>query len=85
VALADAADAADWLLSAQPAGDVADELWSWSFAADPVHELVVSASRSNPAELVYDLGLHYWMAAFGDSVVAMRMLSVLAMAGRRPA
>jgi mannosyltransferase len=59
----------------------ADELWSWSFAADPVHELVVSASRSNPAELVYDLGLHYWMAAFGDSVVAMRMLSVLAMAG----
>ena len=59
----------------------ADELWSWSFAADPVHELVVSASRSNPAELVYDLALHYWMAAFGDSVVAMRMLSVLAMAG----
>ena len=59
----------------------ADELWSWSFAADPVHELVVSASRSNPAELVYDLVLHYWMAAFGDSVVAMRLLSVLAMAG----
>ena len=59
----------------------ADELWSWSFAADPVHELVVSASRSNPAELGYDLALHYWMAAFGDSVVAMRMLSVLAMAG----
>jgi mannosyltransferase len=59
----------------------ADELWSWSFAADPVHQLVVSASRSNPAELVYDLALHYWMAAFGASVVAMRMLSVLAMAG----
>ena len=59
----------------------ADELWSWSFAADPVHALVVSASRSNPAELVYDLALHYWMAAFGDSVVAMRLLSVLAMAG----
>ena len=59
----------------------ADELWSWSFAADPVHELVVSASRSNPAELGYDLALHYWMAAFGDSVVAMRMLPVLAMAG----
>ena len=59
----------------------ADELWSWSFAADPVHQLVVSASRSNPAELVYDLALHYWMAAFGASVVAMRMLSVLTMAG----
>jgi mannosyltransferase len=58
-----------------------DELWSWSFAADPVHELVASASRSNSAELAYDLVLHYWMAAFGDSVVAMRMLSVLAMAG----
>jgi mannosyltransferase len=58
-----------------------DELWSWSFAADPVRELVASASRSNPAELCYDLMLHYWMAAFGDSVLAMRMLSVLAMAG----
>jgi mannosyltransferase len=58
-----------------------DELWSWSFAADPVHELVASAGKSNSAELAYDLVLHYWMAAFGDSVVAMRMLSVLAMAG----
>jgi mannosyltransferase len=59
----------------------ADELWSWSFAADPLNQLVASASRSNPAELVYDLALHYWMAAFGGSVVAMRMLSVLSMAG----
>jgi mannosyltransferase len=59
----------------------ADELWSWSFAADPVRQLVSSAARSNPAELGYDLVLHYWMAVFGDSVVAMRMLSVLAMAG----
>jgi mannosyltransferase len=59
----------------------ADELWSWSFAADPVHQLVVSATNSNPAELLYDLALHYWMAAFGDSAVAMRLPSVLAMAG----
>ena len=58
-----------------------DELWSWSFAAMPGHALVTSASKSNPAELTYDLVLHYWMAAFGDSVLAMRMLSVLAMAG----
>jgi mannosyltransferase len=58
-----------------------DELWSWSFATDPVHALVTSASKSNPAELAYDLALHYWMGAFGDSVLAMRMLSVLAMAG----
>jgi len=58
-----------------------DELWSWSFAADPVHALVANASKSNPAELAYDLILHYWMAAFGDSVLAMRMLSVLTMAG----
>ena len=41
----------------------------------------MSASTSNPAELVYDLVLHYWMAVFGDSAVAMRMPSVLAMAG----
>jgi mannosyltransferase len=59
----------------------ADELWSWSFAADPVQQLVASASRSNPAELGYDLVLHYWMAVFGDSVLAMRLLSVLAMTG----
>lgn len=58
-----------------------DELWSWSFAADPVHQLITSAARSNPAEVGYDLVLHYWMAAFGDSVAAMRTLSVLAMAG----
>ena len=50
----------------------ADELWSWSFAADPVHQLITSAARSNPAEVGYDLVLHYWMAAFGDSVAAMR-------------
>ena len=59
----------------------ADELWSWSAAADPVHQLVVSTIRSNPAELGYNMALHYWMAAFGDSVVAMRVPSVLAMAG----
>jgi mannosyltransferase len=58
-----------------------DELWSWSFAADPVHQLITAATRSNPAELAYDLMLHCWIAAFGDSVLAMRMLSVLAMAG----
>jgi mannosyltransferase len=58
-----------------------DELWSWSFAAEPAHALVAEASKSNPAELPYDLMLHYWMAVFGDSVLAMRMLSVLAMAG----
>ena len=58
-----------------------DELWTWSEAADPVHQLVTSTIRSNPAEVAYNLVLHYWMAAFGDSAVAMRMLSVLAMAG----
>jgi hypothetical protein len=58
-----------------------DELWSWSFAADPVRQLVSSAGGSNPAEVAYDLLLHYWMAAFDDSILAMRMLSVLAMAG----
>ena len=62
-----------------------DELWSWSFAAMPGHALVTSASKSNPAELTYDLVLHYWMAAFGDSVLAMRLLSVLAMEAQPPA
>jgi hypothetical protein len=58
-----------------------DELWSWSFASDPVPELIKSAGKSNVAELSYDLILHYWIAAFGDSADAMRLLSVLAMAG----
>jgi mannosyltransferase len=56
-----------------------DELSSWSFASRPVPELMAVVRRSDASQLAYYLLLHYWMAAFGYSVLAMRMLSVLAM------
>jgi mannosyltransferase len=58
-----------------------DELSSWSFASRPVPELVTIVRHSDASQLAYYLLLHYWMAVFGDSVLAMRMLSVLAMTG----
>jgi mannosyltransferase len=58
-----------------------DELSSWSFASRPVPELVDIISHSNASQLSYYLLLHYWIAAFGDSVFTMRLLSVLAMTG----
>ena len=58
-----------------------DELASWLFATRPVPDLVATARRVDVNHLAYYLLLHYWIAAFGDSVDAMRALSVLAMAG----
>ncbi len=57
-----------------------DELASWSFATRPVPTLIATARHTDAAQLAYYLLLHYWIAAFGDSVDAMRLLSVLAMA-----
>jgi mannosyltransferase len=58
-----------------------DELSSWSFASRPVPELVTIVRHSDASQLAYYLLLHYWIAVFGDSVLAMRLLSVLAMTG----
>jgi mannosyltransferase len=58
-----------------------DELSSWSFASRPVPELVQSIRHSNASQLAYYLLLHYWIAVFGDSVLVMRLLSLLAMTG----
>jgi mannosyltransferase len=58
-----------------------DELSSWSFASRPVPELVRIVHHSDATQLGYYLLLHFWISAFGDSVLAMRMLSVLAMSG----
>jgi mannosyltransferase len=58
-----------------------DELASWTFATRPLADVVATAKRSDANHLVYYLMLHFWIAAFGDSVDAMRSLSVLAMAG----
>jgi mannosyltransferase len=58
-----------------------DELASWSLADRPVPDLITTARHVDANHLAYYLLLHYWIAAFGDSVDAMRALSVLAMAG----
>lgn len=56
-----------------------DELWSWSFAADPTRVLIRSISGWNVAQLPYEMLLHFWVAVAGDSVVALRLPSLIAM------
>jgi mannosyltransferase len=58
-----------------------DELASWSFASRPLSSLIATARHTGATQLVYYVLLHAWIMAFGDSVDAMRSLSVLAMAG----
>ncbi|HEX6527033.1 MAG TPA: glycosyltransferase family 39 protein [Streptosporangiaceae bacterium] len=58
-----------------------DELSSWSFATRPVSQLINIVHHTDATQLGYYLLLHFWIVVFGDSVVAMRLLSVLAMAG----
>ena len=58
-----------------------DELASWSFASRPVSSMIATARHTGATQLAYYLMLHFWMAAFGDSVNAMRTLSALTMAG----
>ena len=57
-----------------------DELASWSFATRPLPNLIATVRNTDVSQLAYYLMLHFWIAAFGDSVEAMRTLSVLAMA-----
>jgi mannosyltransferase len=57
-----------------------DELSSWSFGTRPLSSLIATARHTGATQLAYYLLLHAWITAFGDSVVALRSLSVLAMA-----
>jgi mannosyltransferase len=57
-----------------------DELASWTFGTRPLSSLIATARHSGATQLAYYLLLHVWIMAFGDSVDAMRALSVLAMA-----
>jgi len=57
-----------------------DELSSWSFGTRPLSSLIATARHTGATQLAYYLLLHAWIMAFGDSVDAMRSLSVLAMA-----
>ncbi|MFC4145958.1 glycosyltransferase family 39 protein [Micromonospora mangrovi] len=58
-----------------------DELATWSAATRPVGDLVRLAGTIDAATGPYYLFMHGWTAAFGDSTVALRLPSVLAMAG----
>jgi mannosyltransferase len=58
-----------------------DELASWSFASRSVPALLATVQLSGATQAAYYLMLHYWIAVAGDSAVAMRSMSVLAMAG----
>jgi mannosyltransferase len=58
-----------------------DELASWSLATRSGPALLATVQLSGATQAAYYLMLHYWIAAAGDSVLAMRTMSVLAMAG----
>jgi mannosyltransferase len=58
-----------------------DELASWSAASRTLPQLWAMLHNIDAVLGIYYFGLHLWMAVFGDSATAMRLPSVLAMAG----
>src|SRR6516164_10937510 len=57
-----------------------DELASWSAASRTLPQLWAMVHNIDAVLGIYYLGLHLWMAVFGQSATAMRLPSVLAMA-----
>jgi mannosyltransferase len=57
-----------------------DELRSWSAASRSLDQIFHMLGTTDAAVALYYLLLHYWMAIFGDSATAMRLLSAVAMA-----
>ncbi|MGX4652376.1 glycosyltransferase family 39 protein [Micromonospora sp. SCSIO 07396] len=58
-----------------------DELATWSAATRPVGDLFRLTRTVDAATGAYYLVVHGWTGVFGDSVAALRLPSVLAMAG----
>jgi mannosyltransferase len=58
-----------------------DEFASWSAATRTLPQLWAMVHNIDAVLGLYYLGLHLWMAVFGDSATAMRLPSVIAMAG----
>ena len=58
-----------------------DELASWSAARRSPGQLWAMVHHVDASSGCYYLLLHYWMSVFGDSPVALRLPSALAMAG----
>jgi mannosyltransferase len=57
-----------------------DELASWSAASRTLPQLWAMVHNIDAVLGIYYLGLHLWMAVFGQSATAMRLPSVIAMA-----
>jgi hypothetical protein len=56
----------------------ADEGAGWAAAVEPVHGLLQLQPQLDAGKLaVYDLLLHYWIEAFGDSLRSLRSLSAV--------
>lgn len=58
-----------------------DELATWSAASRPVPQIWALLRHTDAVIGPYYLALHAWMSVFGDSAIAMRVPSALAMAG----
>ena len=58
-----------------------DEFASWSAASRTLPQLWAMLHNIDAVLGIYYFGLHLWMAVFGDSAAAMRLPSVIAMAG----
>ena len=58
-----------------------DEFASWSAASRTLPQLWAMLHNIDAVLGIYYFGLHLWMASFGDSATAMRVPSVIAMAG----
>src|SRR6516165_11426228 len=58
-----------------------DELATWSASGRSLTQLYAMLHHVDAVLGVYYFGLHLWMAVFGDSATAMRLPSVIAMAG----
>ena len=58
-----------------------DELATWSAASRTPPQLWAMVHNVDAVLGLYYLGLHLWMAAFGDSAAALRLPSALAMRG----
>ncbi|MER5642817.1 glycosyltransferase family 39 protein [Kitasatospora sp. NPDC002227] len=58
-----------------------DEISSWSAAGRPLAKLFAILGNVDASNGAYYVVLHLWTAVFGESVLALRLLSALAMAG----
>ncbi|WP_239117515.1 glycosyltransferase family 39 protein [Paractinoplanes ferrugineus] len=56
-----------------------DEIASWSAATRPVGEIIAMGRNIDGVLVPYYLFLHAWIGVFGDSVLAMRVPSIIAM------